>query len=190
MKWFDGTQSHLHAEGQELFHLFHPSAPSSLGDGYSGEQTDPSEVGKGTHKEAYTNIIPLTTPHLQSCPPWRCRTGCIASCGVHTFCPKSREQRSRAHHEPCADHGQARSRPLTSVLGGVPVAQHISPAEPLNRKTKIPELRPADRSLLGTDLLIEATQELIATKDTQRELYTYRILGFLQLLGMVSAFLL
>lgn len=50
MIWFDNTQNHLQAEGQELFHLSLPSASSHWGYKYSKEQTDPLETGKGTHK--------------------------------------------------------------------------------------------------------------------------------------------
>lgn len=46
MKWFDNTQNHLRAEGQELFHLSLPSAPSRWGHGYSKDRSIPWRQGR------------------------------------------------------------------------------------------------------------------------------------------------
>lgn len=123
----------------------------------------------------YTDIIPSTTQHLQSCPPWKCRTGCIASCGARTFCPKSREWRSRAHHEPWADHGP---RALTSVLRGVPCLS--TPACPSFSRGKWKSQRCARLIKLFSEqiCLYRQCRNLQQTKDIWRQLYTYRIIFF------------
>lgn len=72
--------------------------------------------------------------HLQqhhvtrSCPPWRCHTGCSASCGAHTFCPEKHraedhETQGRTHCNLGGGQGapQApRSEPLAWAGGFLP----------------------------------------------------------------------
>lgn len=50
MKWFDNPQNHLHAEGQDLFHLSLPLCTVLLETWVQQGQIDPLEIGKGTHK--------------------------------------------------------------------------------------------------------------------------------------------
>lgn len=123
MEWFDSTQTISTLKGKCSSTCSLALHCPARGMGKADSRSICWEMGKGTCKEASTNIIPLTTQHLQSCPPWKCHTSCIASCAARTFCPKRLEWSSRTHHEPRAVHGQAHSRPLTYVLRGVPVFQ-------------------------------------------------------------------
>lgn len=52
-----------------------------------------------------TEPLPSATPHPQSCPPWRCHTGCSASCAARTFCLNAGKRRSAGcAHGELTDH--------------------------------------------------------------------------------------
>lgn len=50
MKWFDNTQNHLRAEGQEALPPVPPLCTVLLGTRVQQRQRDPLETGKGTHE--------------------------------------------------------------------------------------------------------------------------------------------
>lgn len=143
MKWFDNTQNHLHAEGKELFHLSLPSAPSRWGHGDSKDRSIPWRQGREpTNKCIQTSYLQqhnIYSPvHLGNVA--QAVSPLVAF--VH-FVQKAGSGGAEPTMNPgLADHGPG---PLTSVLRGVPVSQHTSLPELLNRKTKIPALRPADK---------------------------------------------
>lgn len=61
---------------------------------------DPA-VGCRARKRLRRGPLPSAVPRPRPCPPWRCRTGCSASCAVHTFCPNAEERTRDAGGTHC-----------------------------------------------------------------------------------------
>ena len=102
-----------------LYTHTHMPLSSSPSTGWPGLQLLDSEAGGSCGRP-----LPSAAPHPRSCPPWRCHTGCSASCAARTFCPNAAERTQDAGAGPTVTWGvgvlpQApRSEPLAGSRRG------------------------------------------------------------------------